>query len=274
MPPAAITNTIPALPPYPLPPDVRQVLLSLAAESDVLFFGEMHGTQEVPRLIATLLPDLALLGYRGLALEMPADTREPLAAWGADTAQPVPAFFATPSYDGRGNAQALALVRAALQSDASLWELFCFDAAPDQKWDGWTARDAGMANNLADQRRKHCPGDKVVAICGNMHSRLVRKSAPGDWAYDFWPALAAVVTEREPSLAVRSVNVVFRTGTFYNVEVRTLGGPGGEPLAQAYVAGDGNSEHTLDLHLPTATAATFLKTPTPLPAPETREMDT
>lgn len=49
------------LPPYPLPEHVRAGLLTLARNNDLLVFGETHGTQEAPRLILGLLPDLRSL---------------------------------------------------------------------------------------------------------------------------------------------------------------------------------------------------------------------
>lgn len=103
------------LTPYDLPAPVLQSLLDLAAGADVLLIGETHGTREVPRLVAALLDPLAALGYGGLGLEMARDQRDALAAWaaGAATPPPPPPFFAAPWPDGRGNAQALALTRAA-----------------------------------------------------------------------------------------------------------------------------------------------------------------
>ena len=64
--------------PYELPTDVKKQLLDLAARSDFLLLGEMHGTQEVPRLVLGLLDDLASLGYGGLGLEMPRGEQDAL----------------------------------------------------------------------------------------------------------------------------------------------------------------------------------------------------
>jgi len=148
---ATVTSVVPDLSPYPLPPQVFEGLQALAAESDVLIVGEMHGTSEVPRVIAELLPALEPLGYRGLALKIPADVRDDLAGWAMNEERPVPGFFAAPNFDGRGNAEALALVRAALRppNAAHPWQLLCFDATDDQPFAQWAERDARMARNLA-----------------------------------------------------------------------------------------------------------------------------
>jgi len=50
------------LKPYPLPTAARARMEELAASSDILILGEMHGTQEVPELVASLLPRLTELG--------------------------------------------------------------------------------------------------------------------------------------------------------------------------------------------------------------------
>jgi|SRR5690606_591168 hypothetical protein len=60
-----------ALTPYPLPPQALEPLLTLAQACDVLLIGELHGTQEVPRLVFGLLDSLAAQGYSGHGLEIP-----------------------------------------------------------------------------------------------------------------------------------------------------------------------------------------------------------
>lgn len=267
---ANVVSAVPALPAYPLPLDVREGLLKLADESDVLIVGEMHGTREVPYLLAELLPDLADRGYQGLALEIPADARNDLAGWAMNDERPVPGFFAAPSFDGRGNAEALALVRAALRSPngARPWQLLCFEATDDQPFAEWAERDAFMARNLAAQRSRLCPNGKIIAVCGNMHSRVARRSRPDDWSHALWPSFAAVLGEQNPQWAVRSVNIVFQSGTFYNMAVRSLDNPNRLPLSAAALIADPNSEHTLELHLPRAMAASFLAPPLDVPEPQ------
>src|SRR3979411_1468161 len=63
----------------PLPADVEQAVLDLAGRCDLLLFGELHGTREVPALVAGLLSKLGELGYGGLGLEVPSDQRQALA---------------------------------------------------------------------------------------------------------------------------------------------------------------------------------------------------
>ncbi len=69
------------LKPYPLPPETSAEIEKLAARSDILILGEMHGTQDVPELVATLLAPLTKLGYGTLALEVPNNFQATLRAW-------------------------------------------------------------------------------------------------------------------------------------------------------------------------------------------------
>src|SRR6478672_2822983 len=110
-----------------LPAGVEDLVLQIAANNHLLLFGELHGTREVPALVAGLLPKLVERGYRGLALEVPRDQQALLTAWADGQLDQPPPFFTRPSRDGRGNVQALELARTAR---ALGLPLACFDRAP------------------------------------------------------------------------------------------------------------------------------------------------
>ncbi|GET38638.1 hypothetical protein [Microseira wollei] len=50
--------------------DTINSILSLAEESDILRFGDIHGTQEFTLAIASLLDDFYRLNYRAIVLEI------------------------------------------------------------------------------------------------------------------------------------------------------------------------------------------------------------
>jgi hypothetical protein len=142
-----------------LPDRTRQALLQLAQECDLLLFGEMHGTQEVPQLLAELLDDLAAVGYGGLGLEFPKYERENFMRWGRGQAEALPFFYMLPPGDGRANHQDAALVRQGVEKG---WQVLCFDGVADDwqepppdpdadpaAW-SWQQRDSSMADNLAE----------------------------------------------------------------------------------------------------------------------------
>ena len=242
--------------PYTLPAEAQAQLMGLAAEADQLVLGEIHGTQEVPRLLLGLREPLAERGYRGLALEIPCDQREPILDWAQGRTEAIPAFFQPGEVrDGRESAQSLSLLRQ-MTGGPGGWRLLCFDRGNDQPYEDWAGRDATMAANLVAQWQQLCPDGKVVAVCGNLHSRVALSSDPEDPFRALWPSFAFDVQRLLPEKRVRSVNIVFHGGTFYNETERTFAS---SPLeAGAEIRPSRRGDHTLELHLPHATAVTFL----------------
>lgn len=244
---------LPPLLPCPLPEPVARELLALAEVSDVLLLGELHGTQDVPRLTASLLPELTARGYGALALEIGMGERDALAAWASGETDEPPRFFAQPGADGRGNAQALALVKEAAQIG---WQILCFDVDMMGMHDTWADRDAGMAENFMAQWEKLCPNAKVTGICGNLHSRL-QNTGP-EWMREYWPSFAATLQKRQPDAKIASLKIAFHGGTFYNMGLKEQGGT---PIDAPEIRRPEDGDHTFELHLPPATAATFLAEP-------------
>lgn len=231
-----------------LPDEVRDAIRQLAQQSDFLLFGELHGTQETPQLLAALLDDLTVLGYGGLALEIPRGDQEAIMRWATGASGTVPRFFTQPPSDGRGNEQVLALIR---QVAGKGWQLLCFDDDPDQAGTTWTERDRVMADNLAAQWKECCPDRKVVGVSGNLHSRLV----PTNGYADLWPSFAACFQQCNPQNVVHTVDIVFHRGSFFNHQVHVIQS---DPLAEAELREGPTSGHSFALHLPQATPATFL----------------
>ena len=83
------------LKPYPLPPAASAQIKNLAANSDILILGEIHGTQEVPELVASLLTPLTEVDYHILALEVPNNVQGSLLAWARGKREPGAAENAT-----------------------------------------------------------------------------------------------------------------------------------------------------------------------------------
>src|SRR5437868_4206974 len=192
-----------------LPDRTRQAVLQVARESDLLLFGELHGTQEVPQLVGSLLDDLTALGYGGLGLEFPGAVQEPLMHWGSGASAALPELFTRPPGDGTTGEQALAVFRQAVQSG---WQLLCFDTDKDHSQESWQERDSAMADNLAAQWRARCPDRKVLGVCGNLHSRLAPDPEP---YHHLWPSFAACFQQRNPERVVRSINLQFHGGAFF-----------------------------------------------------------
>jgi len=115
-----------------------------------------------------------------------------------------------------------------------------------------------MATYLAEQRERYCPDAKVFAVCGNLHSRLAAR--PDDGMARFWPSFAANLSTYCPGAVVSSIALWFHRGTFYNGgRVNEIYDQG--PLEEPEVRDGGPNQHTLALHLPEASAPTFLAPP-------------
>ena len=52
------------------------------------------------------------------------------------------------------------------------WQVFCFGADEYPDTLAWEERDRSMAETLAARHEQCCSDKKVVAACGNLHSRL------------------------------------------------------------------------------------------------------
>jgi hypothetical protein len=246
-----------------LPVGVEQAVLDLAGRCDLLLFGELHGTREVPGLVAGLLNKLGSLGYCGLGLEVPHDERQALADWASGKTQEPPRFYAQPSKDGRGSSEALELVK---QATTLGWQVLCFDQATSQPVQGWAERDAWMAHNLLEQWAALCNGRRVAAVCGSLHARLAPAQGVGRLlrkaitsGEERWPSLAARVHQRQPALALGSIDVRFAAGAYVNMGQRSIY-PRPGIRTQASVR-SGDPAFTLELWLPRANPATFLANP-------------
>jgi hypothetical protein len=287
--------------PYPLPTQARQALCELAGESDVLILGEMHGSREVPAVAAALLAPLTKLGYGALALEVPAEEQQPLTDWATGKTETVPGFFARPIADGRGNVQALALIRTAL-SPPFRWKLICFDESNEEtdsakakleKMDPramsppfadefvalCVARDTTMATNLAMQRLRLAPDARVLAICGSFHAQTSNRSAAesaldistDDSLNKFWPSFAAALANVHPTWRVKSVNIVPHSGGYFASTLSDDGAPGSigvqtvhstRQFKQADAQRLADDRWDWELNLPRVTPVTFLAAPT------------
>jgi hypothetical protein len=236
-----------------LPDRTRQALLQIARESDLLLFGELHGTQEVPELISSLLDDLTALGYGGLDLEFPGSVQEPLMQWASGASDSVPELFTRPPSNGTNGEQALATIRQAVRRR---WQLLCFDTEGDHSGESWPERDSAMADNLAARWRARCPDRKVLAVCGNLHSRLTPDPEP---YHHLWPSFAACFQQRNPERVVRSIDIQFHGGAFFNnCQVHTIQD---DPLPETELREGSGCGHPFVLHLPHATPPTFFTSP-------------
>ena len=169
----------------------------------LLLIGEMHGTREIPPVVA----ELACLARRRrvpvvVALELHVEEAARLDAWmagAAPTAELLRGEFWTRTYqDGRTSA-AMAAMLARLRALGV--RVVLIDPHPP----GGKDRDEKMADGLAALRAQD-PGSLILALVGNLHNRIALGSP---WDPGYRPMGWFL---RERKIALRSLEVTYASG--------------------------------------------------------------
>jgi hypothetical protein len=121
------------------------------------------------------------------------------------------------------------------------------------------ARDAAMAERLAAGIDGLGDGEKVLAICGNLHARTADHSPADSPMKPLWPSRAAALVRDHAKWKVRSLNVEAFGGEYFN------GGKVNKfkkrPLDRMILRMTPDADWDAKLQLPVATSATFLDSP-------------
>jgi hypothetical protein len=140
----------------------------------LVFFGEIHGTNEAPAFIADATCVASRQGRVHVGLELPVSDELALQTFFADDGEAGlrdAKFWRSPYQDGRSSKAMLALLkrlREYRRAGAPI-EVFLFDEVgrvkPEQ-------REAAMAENIS-RRRQRAPSDLYLIQVGNYHARRV-----------------------------------------------------------------------------------------------------
>jgi erythromycin esterase-like protein len=167
-----------------------QQLLDAATGHRVLLVGEIHGTVEVPMLVADLADALAADEQLVVGLELPRDEQKRIDAFldSAGTSDDQVALLAgkfwTRDYqDGRSSAAMLELLERLRQLRLrTKVEVLALDQVGAAVADG-DARDRAMAERLSAALEAE-PEARALVLAGNFHTRL-QKGAPWDESHEF-----------------------------------------------------------------------------------------
>ena len=193
----------------PAPPACARPIAGLDAHlapGAMLWFGEMHGTNESPRFVGDVACHAAREGRVQLGLELPTTEQPAIDRYLASSGGPADrrallagAFWR--QHDGRSSTAMAALIEhvRALRAAGAPIAIVAFDAEGAD-------RDASMADFVA---RARDPRAIWIALSGNVHSRRTR-GVPWDPA--FVPTVAHLV---ERGLPVTSFDVAASGGTFW-----------------------------------------------------------
>lgn len=164
------------------PHSIASIGLRDAAEPErFLFFGEMHGTNEGPGLIKSLMCNLVQEGSSvALALEMSSDLNSVLEDYTAgdqrisDMQFLDNGFWKSPFQDGRRSMAMFSLIRFVKELRAAHPDigLFGIDRPPENMADPELAasRDEYMASQIT-RIGNDTSYDKIIILVGNLHAR-------------------------------------------------------------------------------------------------------
>jgi erythromycin esterase-like protein len=166
------------------PPELAsQTLVAAAGDARLLLLGEMHGTREIPRLVAHVATHYAAEGPVLLGLEIPGSGQPHLRRYldSAGTDADRAALLATPfwnvqgdQHDGRRSHDVIELIEHVRQLRAQGRDvsLLAYDAEPGPRIDG-NARDRIMAARVRASFNA-LPRGRLLVLTGNVHAKLFR----------------------------------------------------------------------------------------------------
>lgn len=204
----AITPAFGAEIPFDKPEEFPPKAYDLIADKRVVWMGEMHGSQEGPRLFLGLVRLISQhhTSPPVVALEIPTTEQRAIdryLATGDDAVLRASPFFKSEIKDGRSSVAMVQLL-SQLRTE-KLAAVLCFDsvaATTPQE------RDTAMAQNLKRFAKKY-PDAKLIVLSGNIHA----KRADGvEWDPKYRPA-AFELSQSLDSLV--TFDLAFESGTIW-----------------------------------------------------------
>ncbi len=183
----------------------------LLRPASLVLLGEMHGTNEIPYVVAELACEAATAGQRvTVGVELGRGEQAALERYLDSPGTPddqrrlfAGAFWNRPYQDGRSSqAMAAMLERLRLLKSAGLGIRVVAYDVPGLEGN---LHEEGMAQNLLQDRAAH-PQDTYLVLTGNVHARTV---AGVPWDPHFVP-MGLLLQQREPDL--RAVDAEYAPG--------------------------------------------------------------
>ncbi len=189
-------------------------LSALLKRGNVVLFGEVHGTQEVPAFIAEVICTAAKKRIPiTLGLEIPSDEQASIDRFldsrggrAAEARLIEGAFWRGQLLDGRSSVAMLHLIDEvrALRASGYKARIVAYDSKPGT---ASQERDRVMAQNLAAVAGRE-RGNLLIVLSGNVHNRLTRGVA---WNNEYEP-MGYLLTKSISSLRIVSLDVSHEGG--------------------------------------------------------------
>ncbi|HEY5943886.1 MAG TPA: hypothetical protein VIV40_00265, partial [Kofleriaceae bacterium] len=180
----------------------------------ILWFGEVHGTEESPRFVGDVACQAAAAGRVQVGLEIPEDEQPRIDRYlrSAGSAEDRAALLDGPfwhHHDGRSSTGMVALLEQlrGLRTAGARIDVVPFDIASSaERATAMVDRDTAMAEQVA---RKRDPAAVFVGLSGNVHSRRTKGTR---WNPELVPMVAQLVVR---GLPITTFDVSSNGGSFW-----------------------------------------------------------
>ncbi len=193
-------------------------------DKQIIFFGEIHGTREIPMILTEFFKIFSQEEDFDLAVEIPKTYQEKITDFlrlrKEEILNEISFFQHQKNSDGRNSLEYLQLIKALSeinrQKQVSI-NVLCIDLSVENKFESQNEREEGMANNILNLWKKE---KKLFVILGNIHA------SKKEFIFDekmIRPVAYYLSVVSHLSSNIFSVNLQPRTGEFFNFGVKKVG---------------------------------------------------
>jgi len=189
----------------------------------IIFFGEIHGSKEIPLILAEFFRIFSQEEDFDLALEVPRDNQEKIDNFlmlrNEEILKEISFFKQQENSDGRNSLEYLQLIKTIAEINLQRFlpiRILCIDISLQDKFESQNEREEGMADNIFNLWKKE---KKMFVILGNVHISK-KQFILGEKIIS--PVACHLVALSYPSPRIFSVNLQPRTGEFFNFGIKRV----------------------------------------------------
>ncbi len=192
-------------------------------DKQIIFFGEIHGTREIPMILTEFFKIFSQEEDFDLAVEIPKNHQEKITNFlrlrQEEILNEISFFQPQKNSDGRNSLEYLHLIKALAEINRQKQvpiNVLCIDLSFEDKFESQNEREEGMASNILDVWKKE---KKMFVILGNIHA------SKKEFAFCekiIYPVAYRLSTVPPLTPNIFSVNLQPRTGEFFNFGIKKV----------------------------------------------------
>ena len=189
----------------------------------IIFFCEIHGSKEIPLILAEFFRIFSQEEDFDLALEVPRDNQEKIDNFlmlrNEEILKEISFFKQQENSDGRNSLEYLQLIKTIAEINLQRFlpiRILCIDISLQDKFESQNEREEGMADNIFNLWKKE---KKMFVILGNVHISK-KQFILGEKIIS--PVACHLAALSYPSPRIFSVNLQPRTGEFFNFGIKRV----------------------------------------------------